>query len=117
MDLKECFQEIGGNYDDLVTRLGGSEMLAKKFAMKFLNDPSYQQFMEAIQAENNEEAFRAIHTLKGVSSNLSLTALQQISSVLCEELRNGGSIHDKEDVEKLTQCYKKCVAGLNKVNE
>lgn len=39
MELKEVYEKIGGDYDDVVRRLMG-EKLVRKFLLKFLDDKS-----------------------------------------------------------------------------
>lgn len=51
-----------------------------------------------------EEAFRAAHTLKGVSQNLAFTPLVKSVSALTEQLRNRTEYGD--DIEPLLQQVK-----------
>ena len=76
MTLKECYTAIEGDYNDVMSRLM-TEKLVSKFVVKFLNDESYNQLVDFMKSENIEEAFRAAHTLKGVSQNLSFTKLYE----------------------------------------
>lgn len=115
MDVKECYEIIGGDYEDLLKRLGGSEALASKFAKKFLNDPSYNQFKEAMTSLNYEEAFRAAHTLKGVAANLSMTALYEVSSGICEKLRGGKEYNDTEKLKQLDDIYQLCIETIQQI--
>ena len=41
MTIKECYEKVGSDYDGVLKRLG-SEALVKRFAVKFLNDPSFR---------------------------------------------------------------------------
>ena len=86
MTLQECYAAMSGNYDDAIGRLR-SERLVQKFVLKFLNDGSYQLLQDSLAAGNREEAFRAAHTLKGVTQNLSFTRLYQSSHEITEALR------------------------------
>ena len=86
MNLEECYNKIGANYRDLVQRLGSKEF-AELFAKKFLDDDSFTNLERALAAQNAEEAFRAVHTLKGVAQNLSLENLYRVSFSLTENLR------------------------------
>lgn len=88
MTLQECYEALGGSYDEVLGRLR-SETLVKKFVLKFLDDPSYELLCSSMAAQNYEEAFRAAHTLKGVCQNLSFTRLYASSAPLCEALRDG----------------------------
>ena len=86
MTVKECYELADADYNDVMNRLG-SEALVKRFAVKFLQDRSYQELTEAMEAQDAERAFRAVHTLKGVCANLGFKRLQEVSSELTEKLR------------------------------
>lgn len=86
MNLEECYNKIGANYRDLLQRLGSKEF-AELFAKKFLDDDSFSNLEKALAAQNAEDAFRAVHTLKGVAQNLSLDNLYRVSFELTENLR------------------------------
>ena len=66
MDLKELYDQIGGNYQETISRLP-SEPMVKKFVLKYPADPTYAQLQAAIAQKDWETAFRAAHTLKGVA--------------------------------------------------
>ena len=86
MTLEEMYRNIEGNYPDILRRLRKEERI-EKFVLLFLKDSSYQTFCQALEQGNTEEAFRAIHTLKGVCMNLSFDGLYRISSEMTEYLR------------------------------
>ena len=88
MTVKECYQEMGADYEEAVGRLM-SERLVTKFALKFLNEPSFEALRSALAAENWEEAFRAAHTLKGVCLNLAFARLSRSVEAITEPLRPG----------------------------
>ena len=69
MTVKECYEQMGADYEGVLGRLR-SEGLIKKFAKKFLDDGSFQSLKDNLAQGNGEEAFRAAHTLKGVCQNL-----------------------------------------------
>lgn len=86
MTIQECYAALEGDYQEVLGRLY-SESLVTKFVGKFLSDQSYQLLESSLKAENYDEAFRAAHTLKGVSQNLSFTKLYQSSHEITEALR------------------------------
>ena len=43
MTVKECYEKMGANYENVLSRLGGSEALVKRLVLKFLDDASYQK--------------------------------------------------------------------------
>ena len=87
MTIQECYEAIGGNYEDVLGRLR-SEALIRKFTLKFLEDQSYPQLKLALKNRNYEDAFRSAHTLKGVCQNLSFDRLYEVSHELTELLRD-----------------------------
>lgn len=96
MNIQECYQALGGDYENVLSRLT-MDRLVKKFALKFLDDPSFKLLETSLSDGNTEEAFRAAHTLKGVCSNLSFNRLLRSSQEITEALRAG----DIETARKL----------------
>jgi len=97
MTIQECYAALGGNYQDVLGRLY-SDALVKRFVGKFLSDPSFQLLETSLKEKNYEEAFRAAHTLKGVTQNLSFTKLYQSSHDITEALRT-------EDYDRALQMF------------
>lgn len=93
MTLTEFYSTVGGNLGDVMNRLR-TERLVYKYLFKFPNATDYADLVSAVEAENWPDAFRFAHNLKGVGLNLSLDAMAQAASVLCEEIRNGPPTHD-----------------------
>ena len=93
MNLKECYRKLGGDYDEVLTRLYSEDMI-RRFLIKFLNDGTYKLLLEKLEAQDYQEAFRAAHTLKGVCDNLGLSNLRKSSSMLTEALRTGNPSED-----------------------
>ena len=44
--------------------------MIKKFVFKFPEDPSFNDLKDGLKENDAEKAFCAVHTLKGVCSNL-----------------------------------------------
>lgn len=86
MTMEECYQQLGGNYAEVSTRLP-SAALVEKFALRFPEDPSFETLCAQMRVGNCKEAFRAAHTLKGVCANLSFTRLLASAGQLTEVLR------------------------------
>lgn len=111
MTLQECYAVIGGDYEGVTTRLRG-ERLVKKFALKFLDDQSYQLFQEAMAQKNYDEAFRAAHTIKGVCQNLGFTRLLDSSSRMSDALRHGWTPEADALTGQLEKDYSATVAAI-----
>ena len=111
MTLKECYAAIDGDYAGVVARFQG-ERLVMKFALKFLNDKSYETLRTSLQEENYEDAFRAAHTLKGVCQNLGFSKLLSSSDALTEALRGGVSPDVSELFERVKADYEATYAAV-----
>ena len=85
MTIEQCYQMIGGSYEETLGRIPGREMLCK-FLGAFLQDPSFSQLCAAMDSGDPEAAFLAAHTLKGVCGNLGLGGLQRSAGELTEVL-------------------------------
>ncbi|MCI9139297.1 Hpt domain-containing protein [bacterium 1XD42-8] len=120
MTLKECYEEMEGDFEDVTSRLRTNERI-QKFLLKVLDDKSFDLLLKSIEAEDWEEAFRAAHTLKGVCQNLAITRLYKSVSPLSDSLREGK--RDSELLPMLKQVEKdyehitKCIKRLEKEKE
>lgn len=88
MDIKQCYESFGGDYEDAYMRLLTDERI-EKFLKKFVEIDDVGKLEAALSEKDYGEAFMRAHDLKGTSSNLGFTELYKSSSVLCEELRGG----------------------------
>ncbi len=111
MTVRECYEKMGADFDNVLGRLG-SEQMVQRFALKFLDDTSYQKLEETLQAKDVEQAFRAAHTLKGVCLNLGFDNLFAVSSELTEKLRAGELDGTDEMFQKVKEQYEITVAAI-----
>ena len=65
MRMRECYEAIGGNYEDVLGRLH-SEALIRRFTLKFLEDQSYIQLKQAL--EKVPEVYEM--TIEGIKKGL-----------------------------------------------
>ena len=114
MEVRACYEEMGSNFDEVLSRLG-SEQMVQRFAIKFLNDKSYETLEAALKEKDVDSAFRAAHTLKGVCVNLGFDKLYEVSSALTEKLR--AKELDGTDVmfEKVKEQYDITVNAIRKL--
>ena len=111
MTVRECYEQMGADFDNVLDRLGNEQMV-QRFALKFLNDTSYQTLEETLKEKNVEQAFRAAHTLKGVFLNLGFDNLFTVSSELTERLRAGELDGTEELFEKVKEQYEITVKAI-----
>ena len=114
MTIQECYQQLGGDLAQVEKQLS-SEKLVKRFITKFLDDGSFSQLRIAMEEGNRDKAFRAAHTLKGVSGNFSLSRLYSSVSRLAELLRPEAEVIPADAnslFEEVTQDYKLTVSAI-----
>lgn len=112
MTLTECYDQLEGNFEDVLGRLM-DEKRVWRFASKFMADPTFESLCSTFEQGQYEEAFRAAHTLKGICSNLGFSKLYQSSAALTESLR--GQKKDNADtlLEEVKKDYRQTVDALN----
>lgn len=119
MQLKECYELFGGNYEDVKCRLMKDDMI-KRFVIKFLSDQSYAQLDKAMEQKNYQDAFHASHTLKGLSKNFSFDRLSASTEVLTETLRKWESIPVDEELcdaqwKQVASDYKEVIDAIKQL--
>ena len=118
MTIKECYEKIGADYAEAITRMMKDERIAK-FAGMFLRDTSFTELKAAMETENYDEAFRMAHTLKGVCQNLGLGALEAPCNAITEMLREP---HRDVELAKsllpdVTKQYEHTMEGVKSLKE
>lgn len=116
MTIRECYEIIGGDYDEIINRFRKEERV-RKFAVRFLQDPSYDMLCAGVAEKNGDEAFRAAHTLKGVCQNLAFTELYKISEEITEALRDGDFELAGLLMPQVKASYEKTAAGIRLLAE
>ena len=74
MTIRECYDVFGGDFDGVMKRLI-DENRVERFALKFLDESSMKQLRISLIEDDQESAFRAAHTIKGICQNLGFTHL------------------------------------------
>ena len=100
MTIQECYEQVGGDFEEVKKRFGGA-MLVEKFAVKFLGDSSFKDLEDGLTEKDAEKAFRAAHTLKGICLNLGFKELYEVSAELTEKLRKRELKEYEEDFLKV----------------
>ncbi|RHR26706.1 Hpt domain-containing protein [Clostridium sp. AF19-22AC] len=100
MDIQKFYETIGVDYNLVLRRLL-REHLIDKYLHLFLKDNNFDRLGKALEARDYEEAFKAAHTLKGLSLNLELTPLAEAAAELSDYLRPlTAEALDPDEVEK-----------------
>jgi HPt (histidine-containing phosphotransfer) domain-containing protein len=111
MTIEECYAAMDGDYQGVLSRLGNAERI-QRFAIKFIDDKTFENLAKSFSAEDWEEAFRAAHTLKGVGQNLGFKRLYESSHDLTEALRGGKKDNADELFIEVTKDYQLTIEAL-----
>ncbi len=116
MLLKEFYEKIGGDYDNIKGRLGNDDII-KKFVLKFLNEKSYEELMVAAQANDVENSLLAAHKMKGVVANLSFDKILKVLTELLAWLRqeNQDAVN-MEMIEQIKEYYQEIISAINELD-
>lgn len=118
MTLRECYEQLGCDYEAAVKRLCGKEEMLAKFVKKFPADPTYNGLVESYEGGDAPTAFRMAHTLKGLTLNFGFDKLQKSGSELCEALRGKDEIPEdsKALYEAVKRDYEEVVTAVKAVD-
>lgn len=97
MTIRELYQQMDADYDDLLTRLPKEELVGR-FLQKYIDSSDFEKMIKAYVDEDYEKVFETSHNLKGMSANLSLIKTQKTISEICEAVRNGPPQTDISDL-------------------
>lgn len=104
MTIKEFYENINGDYDDMLARLS-TDALILHFIKRFPTDNTYFELTDAVQRADISASFEAAHKLKGIAANLSFSELFTATSRLCEQLRAQTEPANTSLLQKVSKSY------------
>lgn len=105
--FKEQLLNAGVDVNGALNRFMNNAKLYEKFLRKFPADPSYQNILDAVGADDPKEAFRAAHTLKGVAGNLGFDNLLTYVVPLVEVFRDESTATPEAQLQGMKDEYQK----------
>ena len=87
MKLKECYEAMNGDYEDVMARLPREASIIK-FLRRFAENKEFEELIIAGGEKDYKRVFELSHDLKGMAANLSITGFQKAVSEVCEQTRN-----------------------------
>lgn len=111
-DKREKLEAAGIRVDETLERFMGNEQMMEKFIKRFSEDQTMDRLEANIKSGNWEEAFKSVHTLKGVVGNLGMEELYQCASALTEKLRVQDIGGVSERFSELKLLYNRVVAAI-----
>ena len=85
----DMLRNAGIDAEKAVQRLMGKEHIFLRYLQRFADDENCDHFLSSLEKKDYQEAFRAVHTLKGTAANVGVESVADIADILTEELRNG----------------------------
>ncbi len=118
MTLEDFYDKVGGDCADVCERLGGRDIVISIIRM-LQNDRHYEKCKQALIAGDADEAFRAVHALKGICLNLDIRSITEPAIELTEILREGQRDMDKVPAAfgKLQSSYLDTLDALREMKE
>lgn len=109
MKLNELESVISIDIKSSLARFGNMESFYVKFLKKFVDDKSFEVLSEGIEQRDIKVISESAHTLKGVTGNLGLTKLFEIS----QELMKAKDLSE----EKILALYEELKVEMEKTRE
>ncbi|MBR6229345.1 MAG: Hpt domain-containing protein [Eubacterium sp.] len=94
-------KKFGANTDEGMGRCLNNEEFYLKMVSAVPTEKSFDMLQEALDAGDLKAGFEAAHALKGVLTNLALTALSEPATEITENLRAGTEMDYGPLMEKL----------------
>ena len=112
---RALLQSAGIDLEDALARFMGSEELLLKFLLLFPEDENYAILKGAMENNDLSQAFRAAHSLKGVTGNLSMGPLFRAVCELVEVLRQGDLAAAADLMPTVESAYEPIAAALKEL--
>lgn len=80
--------------------------LISRMLTKFITNNAYDQIIASYENKDYRTLFTLTHTYKGVTGNLALTPLFEISSILTEATKNSDDVNLDKEIQDLKDAYK-----------
>ena len=113
---KKMLLEAGIDFDGIATRIPLKEDFLLKMLRKYSNETSFADLEKAMGEKNYEDAFRHAHNLKGVTGNLEMTRLHQVTTDLVEKLRANSYDGVEEDFAEIKKAHERAVEAIESLS-
>ena len=110
--LTDKLAAYGIDYVDAMDRMDNSEDLYKTLALKYLDNDNYAELIAAMDVGNYDDAYKAAHSLKGVSGNLSFKKIFDVSAAVSTALFQGEYQAAAEMLPDLKAAHDQVIDGL-----
>lgn len=110
--LKTYLAEAGIDVKDVLERFMGNEALLERMLKRFTQSEVHESLEEAVKSRDAEAALAASHTLKGMTSNLSMSELTRLFTRQVELFRSGDAEAAYGLMDEITAEYRRMVRNI-----
>lgn len=116
MQLYDLENIINIDIKGSLERFSNYEPMYIKYLKKFITEPTFDEFLKALDSGDSEAIENSAHTLKGICGNLGLIDLFNIYNDIVQDIRKGEVKKAQETASKAiedTKKYKNTLAKLD----
>lgn len=104
--------DAGINVDSALERFMGNEKMLEKYLGRFLSEKSYAALVAALNADDQEAAGAAVHTLKSVCGTIGCLGMQEQIVAQEKAIRGGDMAAAKALMPEIEKTYNTICAAL-----
>lgn len=111
MTIIELYDTIGGDWNELMRRILYEDM-AVELVKKYAKVKEFDHMIEAYKKKDYRQVFEISHNIKGMTGTLSMKALTDTISTICESVRNGEPTIDLDPLIKQAKAEQALLINL-----
>ncbi len=116
MAVEDVYRALGEDYDEVFQRLEKEERIGR-YLNRFASEDYLSEMLTKLEEKDYAEAFRMIHSIKGMGMNIGMSKLFGAADELCEALRYGPPQCDITGmVEKVKKEYGRVIEAIKAHN-
>lgn len=114
---KIVLSNYGIDYDSAVERFMGNHRLYERLLTEFVYENDFNKAAKALETGKYDEAYSYMHTMKGITGNLSMVSLYENCCKMVELLVKKEYKKVTETFEILMGSYEEACRGIKKASE
>ena len=114
---KIVLNNYGIDYDSAVERFMGNQKLYERLLKEFIIENEFTKAAEALEKKEYEKAYSFIHSMKGITGNLSINRLYEKCCKVVEVLVKKEYEKVSESFDSLMRSYEEACRGIIKASE
>lgn len=112
MTVREKYDSIGENYDDVLGRLMKEERI-ERFTKSYFITGDYEELEKNVKARDVPNTFEFSHRMKGNSLNIGFSKFAAVVDTLCNYVRH----NDVTDFDKMDELFEEVSVEYQKLKE